>query len=368
MERDVSNAPIKILALLPLTGRASDFGQPVRAGIEAACAEQPEGRRPTLDVLDSNFFGAEPSAQRDQFLDALAHTTADVIIGPLLKSDFGPLLKTLQSPVPILALNTFTDPIPATRRIWQFGLRPEDEAETLAALLKAQNRMSGLSFGLKNEWSERGRAAFRQALGRNDGQLLLDQSLNLDTSDLNAILKNALGLAQSTHRKDTIARISGLKLTFNARPSDQVQFLMASGSALLSVQIRQQCRYLYAESVPIIAYSEIWTDNALTNADLGGVYITDAPWIINARPDIQNRRQSLQNSRWQPFIRNRLFAMGLDAQALAEALVRTETPNQWPGMTGALSVSNDGLVKRSTSLAQITDDGDLVAREALPAI
>jgi len=364
----VSESLRKIALILPLTGTAAEYGQTVRAGVEAALSEVAERIRPTLEVIDSNLLYSDSTADKESVLNRLGKTDADVIIGPLLKSDLNAVFTASNAQTPIIALNTLPTTPASTRRVWQFGLRPEDEATSLVHCLKLQNRLNGICLSLHNEWSQRSQLAFKQALDQAGGHVLFSQNIDLDSTDLNKLLASALGLSQSAHRKEAIARITGLRLTSTARPSDQIQFICVSGSALFGVQIRQQCRYLYADSIPMLGFSDLNSDNPLTNADLGGVYFTDAPWLINATEEIKKRRQSFQNSRFQAFVNKRLFAMGLDAYRLAAAIVREAPDSEIAGVTGKLTITSSGLIARTSALAQFSDDGDVLGLDHLPSI
>lgn len=358
---------LKILLCLPLSGKYNDLGQTIQAGLEAALSEQAEGTRPVILTMDSETLATQSG------LDELKTTQADICIGPLLKPDIEPLLTALPPRVPVLLLNTLTESqllrLNDNRAIWQFGLRPEDEAQTVAQILTQQHLLSGIALGLKNDWAQRGRTSFAAAFKTLEGRLVTDADIDPDKTDLTAFLRQALGVEQSTRRKDAIAKIVGLKLTSTARASDQVQFVFLSGPVLLGVQLRSQLKYLYAENIPMVALSDINSDNPLANADLSGVYFTDMPWMIQSLEAIQKRRLSLQNSRFSGWINKRLFAMGLDAYLLAQELTqqigqKTNSQSRGPwgpmsltGVTGQLGLLTDGRIQRSTALARFAEDG-----------
>jgi uncharacterized protein len=356
----MNDYPKRILLALPLTGRNSESGLTVQAGFMAALAEWPESTRPSVVTLDTQNLSSESLTQID----------ADICVGPLLKSDIEPLLNVLPPRLPVLLLNTLSDEqqrrYAPTRALWQYALRPEDEATSIAQLLSEQALLTGISISLRNEWAERGRMAFASAFTALGGHLLIDQSLDPDQTDLNAFMRAALGLEISTRRKDRIAHISGLKLNFVARPNEQIQFIVYSGPPLFGVQLRQQCRYWYAEHIPMVAFSDIYSENALTNADLNGVFWSDMPWVIQATDAIQKRRQALLNTAFAPYLNKRLFAMGLDAFELGGELYLARdhaATRAWPtqlfdGASGQLSLTPDGHLKRFTAFAQLSDTGN----------
>jgi hypothetical protein len=113
----------------------------------------------------------------------LVEAGADVVIGPLDKSDVQKLNALAQLPVPVLALNYLPAGERARSGLHQFGLAPEDEGTAIADQVARDGRASILLLTTKADWATRAAAAFTERWQAHGGQVA--QTATLD--DMQAV-------------------------------------------------------------------------------------------------------------------------------------------------------------------------------------
>ena len=340
-----------IALLLPLSGPAASAGATVRDGFKAAYAMLGTNRG-ELHVYDT--AGGAPAA-----LQQARNDGNGLIVGPLTKTEVAALADLGGSNVPILALNTLPAGRSAPIGLYQFALAPEDEARAVARHLLALGQKRGIALVPSGDWGDRVYAAFTQELLNGGGTVLAESTYDPSSHDFGNEIKAALRTDESETRHKRLETLLGLKMNFEPRRRADLDFIFApADSSQLARLVRPQLRFYYAGEVPTYMTSDAYDPDADTaNQDLDGIYFPDMPWMLGGDGSVDALRAQIgQDWEGRAAWHSRLFAFGFDACQLALSLPgaqRNPQSLQIAGVTGKLSLDNDGRVHRELGWAQI---------------
>jgi outer membrane PBP1 activator LpoA protein len=340
-----------IALVLPLTGRMAAAGTALRDGFLAAWFRADAQARPELRVYDTG-----PGAT-DAYRRAVADG-AGVVVGPLAKEDVQAVARIGERTVPTLALNALPDGEPVPPRFFQFALAPEDEARQVAARLVAEGRRVGVALVPAGEWGARVYGAFQAALEAGGGAVVAKQNFGPQTMDYSDLITALLGFDDSKRRHQQLVATLGMPLEFTPRRRDDVQFVFVAGQPTQGRLIRPQLKFHYAGDLPVYATSDVFDPNPSANEDLEGVSFPDAPWMISDDAAVAAVRDEVQVLGAQNVRRRgRLYAMGYDAFGLAGQVAGFTAPAPLDGLSGRLTLGQDGRVQRTLAWATIGPDG-----------
>jgi hypothetical protein len=333
-----------IALLLPLSGRQQAAGIAVRDGfLAAALAESPE-RRPRIDVYDTAQLGAAAAYQR-----ALA-SGARAVAGPLLKEDVASLASGASVAVPTVALNALPGAAPPF--LFQFALDPEQEARAAARRIAADGRMLGIALFPRNAWGERLHAAFTEEAQAAGVQLTGVQFYDTGSSDFSGPLRAALGRYGGAGERDAKGGLRPRDGAAEALAGPQFAFIAAMPQAARA--LRPQLRFQMAYEMPVYATSDAWEAGPRSVPDLEGLLLPEMPWILHGGDGAPALWEAVQRD-WAADSRGRLrlYAFGFDAYQLLRGLNVAARGVAVDGLTGRLTVTNDGHVLRDTEWAQV---------------
>ncbi|HMM75396.1 MAG TPA: penicillin-binding protein activator [Gammaproteobacteria bacterium] len=340
--------PAKIALLLPLQGPLANVGEAIRDGfisMRFTGAIQPP---PEILVYDVNAANAVATLQT-----ALADG-AKFIVGPLEKNALDALLAAGEPPVPMLALNTATKQPASTARLFQFGLRPEDEAIDAAERAWRDGRRRMIAMVPANDLGERVLSAFAarwQALG---GTLVDSVRFRSSVQSYADAVRQTFGLAQSEARAAALRRLLQRAIVAEARRRDDVDGILLSAPPVEARQILPQFRFLGAANLPIYATSHVFSGarNPGADQDLNGVMFGDAPWLLGAG---DRSLKDVYDRHWHGGIgKLRFFAFGADACRIIPYLaqMRAQPGMRVAGATGRIYVDGGSLVRRELTWAR----------------
>jgi outer membrane PBP1 activator LpoA protein len=356
--------PAQIALLLPLSGRQQAAGTAVRDGFLSGYFQHEAAQRPRVRVYD---VASEPIATAYQ--RALADG-AQFVVGPLTKDDVSATADFADGKVPVLALNFLAEGRPAPSGFYQFALSPEDEARQVARRVVADGHMRGVALVPTGEWGSRVAAAFTDELTVLGGELITRSIYNPEESDYTSVIQQSLRLSDSRERHARLANTLGMKLEFEPRRRADVQFIFVAAQPSQGRLIRPQLRFHYAGDVPMYTTSDAFEPDEAANVDLDGVMFPDMPWMISSDAVSEELRESVRQA-WpaRASRRGRLYAFGFDAYRLIPALrsgVRG-TASPIGGVTGRLTIDNEGRVRRELDWAVMKDGQPRMLALAPPA-
>ena len=334
----------RITLLLPLEGTLAAAGEAVLAGAMTQLYTLfPDPRsRPALSAIDSTRSDDVRTAYWQATEDG-----ADLVIGPLTKTDVTALRQLAQRPVPVIALNQSDDlPDRPTRDWLSLSLAPEDEARQIAdiafgracrnAIVIAADTHRGLRLftAFERRWRDRG--------GKLRGRLLVD-----DPAETNAAMGTLLGSGSSDQRIRSIERAFDLPVDARGRGRTDFEciFMLAPDPATARTW-RPLLVFHMTGDVPVYATSAINDGEEDTrNRDLNGVMFVETPAMLP--PNTGSRL-------------TRLRALGQDAITLALHWEQAAATDDWiiQGETGLLRRRQNGSVERALKLA--TFDGSKI--------
>ena len=350
-----------IALLLPLSGRQGAAGATVRDGFLTAWYSAPAADRPPVRVYDTAQLGV-PGA-----IAAAATDHAAMLVGPLTREEVAAAADYTGSHPPIMALNALATGRLLIGGFWQFALSPEDEARQAARRVLAEGHHSGIALVPAGDWGSRVLAAFRDELTADGGQLL-DAVTYEASSDYAEPIERALRINESEARHKRLESVLGAKLQFQPRRRGDISFIFSPAQAGAERLLRPQLRYYFAGDVATYATADAFQPDPNANQDLEGLIFPDSPWMLGgALPDSV---REAANAAWPvdgpP--RNVLFAFGFDAWRLAAALRAQPTAASIDvdGLSGHLSIGDDGHVRRTLQWAQMRNGEPHILVDAPP--
>lgn len=343
--------PTQIALILPLSGRMQAAGMAVRDGFLAALLQQDPNRRPVLNVYDSAEMGAATAYRR-----AIADG-AQFVVGPLTKDEVTAIAASGETTVLTLALNQTADGTTPSNLLFQFSLDPEEEARQVAQRVTADGRMRGLVLLPNNDWGQRVFRAFDSELKVLGGEIAGMKFYDPSARDYSQPITQLLLIDESRARANALSAALGTRFEFEPRRRGDAQFVFIGAQPVQGRSLRPALRFHLAEDLAVYATSDIFEPDAKANNDLEGVIFPDMPWVIS--PDAASTQLRSALTRHWPVRargRGRLYAFGFDACRIVPLLKAGQygTAHAIPGMTGLLSVDENGHVKRELDWAKVS--------------
>ena len=340
--------PENIGVLLPLSGRLKSAGSAVLEGITEGLYRRfpdPE-KRPRLFTIDTELRPSAVSAYREALTGG-----ADLIIGPLIKSEAQTLESLKERPTPVIALNR--PEVYASTGIsnWSaMSLAPEDEARQIARLAFGRGQRRALVIRPDSEWGRRMEVALNQ-VWRGIGGVTAN-TLTLDTT---TAASEQIGSSAGSVPSER--RIEMMEAAFDApvasrprrRQDFDVVFLLAADPAEAR-RLRPLLIYHYSGDVPVYSSSAVYSGHDHgQNQDLNDLILVETPAVL----------QALKVDRY-----TRLQALGFDAVSMVDHWQQAEATEAivFQGRTGLLKRLPNGEIERE--LNSVAFDGGKL--KALP--
>ena len=343
----------KITLLLPLTSDYAQAAAAVRDGFLAMDAANKNPDKPRVSVVDT---GADPAKILAAY-DVATKDGTQLIVGPLGLEAVDVIVRKTGLDVPTLLLSHATDDIDASKTVFQFGLPPEQEATQVAERAWLDGHRQAAVLYPNSAWGQRLKAAFVGAWQRLGGIVVADQDYLPNQTDYSDPVRRLLNITQSEARKDRLESVVKMKLKFEARPREDINFIFLAADPRHARLIKPQLSYNRATRVPVYATSHVFTGRGEPNldTDLDGILFPDMPWMLVGDGRVAELRKLLQPN-W-PYAHSgldRLFALGVDAYAVIPHLNQLSNENavRFGGVTSGLSLGRGGRLHRQLLWAQ----------------
>lgn len=339
----------RIALLVPLTSNNYAIAaKAVRDGVLAMDAASKDPDKPKIVIYD---IGNDPS-DAPQFYAQAVEDGAQLIIGPLGREAVDYVAKQADLTVPALLLSHISgDHEPLPGHVFQFGLPPEQEARQVAERAYLDGHRQAAVLHANTSWGQRMLKAFADHWQQLGGIILTSISYNPGESDHSRPIKRLLNIAQSEARKRTLEARLGMKLKFESRRREDMDFIFLAADAKRGRLIKPQLNYHHGLNIPVYATSHIFTGklDRARDTDLDGIMFGDMPWMLLSDERMQKLRDTLQRD-W-PYAHSqldRLFALGMDTYAIIPHLNRISSENavRFGGATSGLSLGRDGRLHR----------------------
>ena len=345
--------PTRIALMLPFSGRLEKVADAIQNGFLYAYYQDP-GKVADLEIIDASTDPAQFNLQYEQAIQ----NGADFVVGPLDKELIDMLQQRERLEVPTLTLNYGNESTEAVPNLYQFGLRPEDEAEQIADIALAQGRYHALVLVPDTEWGYRLQRAFSQRFEKLGGHVVGSTIYPAQKNDYSPAIMNLLNLTTSNHRKTLLQQTIQRQVEFEARRRQDVDMIFIAANARQARLIKPQLKFHHAQDLPVYSTSNISSSSSTPadDRDLNDILFVDMPWML----DNSNNRDFQQVNRLWPeegqrF--SRLFALGIDAYRMIPSLRRlmVNPEESRAHHTGTLTVDGLGRVRRTLVLATYED-------------
>ncbi|GAB1622865.1 penicillin-binding protein activator [Agarivorans albus] len=350
--------PQKVAVLLPLSGKYQNNGLAVKDGLVSAFLDSQTEFSSDTELV---FYDTQSQAMETLY-PQLEQDQIDFIVGPLLKSQLRSLL-SLAPTQPVFALND----VQAGEQQQQFffPLSPEDEAKQAAQFMAQREEQNPLLLAPQSSLGKRMAESFTE-----EWQTLSSSPVDViyyaNRNDLQRAVRKLLHTDMSQQRISQFKQILGQDLEAEVRSRSDANSLYLVGNntetklikAFIDVTVSP-----FAVSPRLYASSRSYDKNDETSEnELDGIYISEMPWILEQQSVNAIRHQQLWPSSSDS--QKRLYALGYDAYSLISQLaqMRGYSDYQLNGLTGKLSVNQQGLVIRQLTWTQYKD-GQLVPLE-----
>ena len=355
--------PQQVALLLPLSGRLASSGEAVEKGFLTAYynALSTSSDLKRVQVYDT-AGGQSIVTLYQQALD----DGADMVVGPLLKSNLDALVTAHALRVPTIGLNntdnatsnTFFAFSSPTQYLYQFSLSANDEAQQVANKAWYDGKHRAFVFAPNTLWGAKVATAFEKTWQSHGANVV--QTINYDgKTDLDDAVKTAFNVDQSNKRANQLMRVLGMKVKATPRRREDVDMIFMATDPTTARQLMPLFKFYYAGNVPVYATSLIYGGSFdQANRDLNGVIFCDMPFLLNQQASYQQYRRQLHQL-WPNETRSaqRLYALGLDAYALMRQINQmTVLPLfAMPDQTGWLSVQKPQRIYRQLDWAHINN-------------
>lgn len=328
-------APQQIAVFLPLSGNLESQGSAIRNGMLMSYKEH-HGQ------YSLNFYDTQTKSVSELYQQAIKDG-ADMIIGPLLKDRVEELLK-LNPTVPVLALNELDKPV-VNDSTFYFSLSAAADASQAANYLFGQGYRKPLLIATQGRIGYGSIKAFEQTWsGLSQDKPVV--ATFTSRKEVPGMVKNALS-GRSTARAGEI-----MQLADETPRSIDVVYLIANNLETRMVKPYVDISVNPMGSLPIFTGPRGYDSGATEVAsELNGLRIGDMPLMLGEFNELRGKAQLLWPQTQGDLLR--LFALGYDAVSLSPNLIQMRAVGamKQPGLSGQLSISQDGVVQREQSWA-----------------
>jgi uncharacterized protein len=330
--------PRIVALLLPQDGPLRVAANSVRDGIMAAHYGT-DGPRPELRSYDT---GSTPEQAIEAYRRAVAEG-AEAVVGPLSREAVSALLAEPRLPVPVLALNRPSGPVPLGSI--SFALAPEDEAAAVARRMAERGLRRVIAVVGSDEHAQRALAGFTARHLQAGGELLgtvIVPDVGVDYLDPIRRTLQSAGLPISAPRELAEAHNPGFDAVFLALRAPQARLAVP------------QLRMFGITRLPILATSTINEvgDGDRLDRDLNGIEFTEVPWLVADLPGLPSRAALIERLDSTRGGGGRLFAFGLDAyRLLLERATLESGEGTLDGATGQIRLDRYGEARRQPGIA-----------------
>ena len=341
--------PAKIALMLPLSGKLQAVSEAIQNGFLYAYYQNNEDAT-ALEIINASDDPAEFNLQYQQAIQ----NGAEFIVGPISKNIINQLLQQDQLEVPTLTLNYGDEAEQSTLNLYQFGLRPEDEAEQIADYALAEDKHHAVTLVPDTEWGRRLQSAFANRFESLGGLVVGAEVYPSKKNDYSNAIKSLLNLTSSNQRHKIIQQVLGEQLKFDSRRRQDIDMIFIAANTRQARLIKPQLKFHRAQGVPVYATSHIASSNrnADDDRDLDEIQFVDIPWMLNRQDNHEYAQiRKLWPASGSRF--SRLYALGIDAYRLIPSLRRLMIhPEELAKhQTGLLSVDKNGRVHRRLLMA-----------------
>lgn len=296
-----------LAVILPMDGNTQTISTAIQDGILATSY---------LDASNKAHIEFINSSNQDILgvLQQANASTADAIIGPILKEDIEKIAHQKTSK-PILLLNSIPNHH-QQQHMQNYSIATADEADQLAHSLIEQGHHKALIIYDESSNSDKTQTAFTKSYQSLGGHI--QESLKTD-GNLNTQIAKIMGISKSNERFQHARTLTHQKLKFLPKRRNDIDSIIVITSNNHARQVIPLLRYYFAGTTPIFSFSNLNTGivDPFKDKDLDHVVFLDSPSMASQKdnnPHIYQILHELYQQQPKTFQKNtRFFALGIDA-------------------------------------------------------
>lgn len=319
-----------VALLLPLHGPLGPAGQAVRDGFLDAYyqAKQQQQTTPTI-----NFYNTAAPANIIEVYRHALEEGADIVIGPLDKTNVARLAQNGRIEVPTIVLNELAVGQKIPDNMLQFSLTQTDEAIQVAKQAWQAGKRNALIIVPAGTWGYQIGQAFSQTW-RAQGGLVVDQTTLQNGQNVNLAIQRLLQV-EYTSKELVVNGQRTIKKRLPQSRQDADMIFMAVPPALAR-QIKPLIQFYYANQLTVYTTSLAIGGNSTPNEalDMQDVIVCDMPWVLNFHPFAEHASQ-----------KSRFYAFGLDIYKISQNLAQLNSIGL-VGKTGTLQLGGYKQINR----------------------
>lgn len=350
LQQLIAERPTRIALLLPQKGNLKKAANAIRDGFMAAHYEASalQTSVPEISFFDTSEYDIA------QVYNTAVDSGAQLIIGPLKKSNVAKLSNLEELQVPTLAVNyTETQTLEASDNFFQFGLSAEDEGRQIAQRAWVEGHRQAMILYTNTSWGQRSADAFQNIWQELGGTIVNSQAFE-EQKNYSNIIKSALNVSDSEERSSQLRRLLKQNMEFEPRRRQDIDMILLVAKHNEARQIKPTLDFHYASDIPVYASSHIYTgqDNSRRDRDMNGIRFTTLPWFF----DEQSKIKKTINKIAEPAPSyERLYALGVDSFYLYPRLRQMQKipETKLYGMTGSLALNQQNRIEREQIWAKI---------------
>ncbi|GLQ99848.1 penicillin-binding protein activator [Dyella mobilis] len=331
--REGYKMPAQIALLLPDVDGLVAASSAIREGFFTAYYQDADTHAPrgTIRVYDS---GGNAASAIKAYTQAVSDG-AQIVVGPLTRSEVMGVLGQSSLPVPVLALNHSDNKNLPAGTASEFALLPEDEGAQAADHLIDRGIHSAYVVIASDDFAKRTANSFKTEFTAKGGQIVGFATISSGSVNY--------GDAINSLNAGNAAADAGI---FISMRTEQARLLLP--------QLR-----VARITLPVFATSHIYSgsDNPTADRDLEGVEFCDAPWLFDAQSGLPSHQDVATQLPVARGATAQLFAFGMDAWNLVPYIdwLRSHPGSYLPGASGQLSADTFGHVNRQLTWLKFQD-------------
>jgi len=339
----------KIALLLPMTGKYSKIGKAILNGIEIELKATSKYIKPELSIFDT---GDEDTDLKKIYSEMLSNDF-DYVIGPLRKGFIEKISKYSSKELPVLTLNYSNNLKKYSKKVYQFGLLPEDEAICIAEKAIIDGNINASALYPDNTWGKRIVESFTLRFQELGGKVTNLLKYNRENTKINNSIKNLLNIEESTKRKNHMQNILKTKLQFKPHIANDLDMIFSVGKSEDMRVIKPQFNFNYAEDIPFYSTSHIYNGvyNKEINQDLNNIKFCDIPWLYNTNNMLEKKylRESVDKRDLLRFV-----AIGMDSIKIIYNIntLKLNKHKYLLGNTGFLRLDEFNKIRRNLTIVK----------------
>jgi uncharacterized protein len=339
----------KIALLLPMTGKYSKIGKAILDGIEIELKDTSKYIKPELSIFDT---GDEDTNLKKIYSEMLSNDF-DYVIGPLRKGFIEKISKYSSKELPVLTLNYSNNLKKYSKKVYQFGLLPEDEAICIAEKAIIDGNVNASALYPDNTWGKRIVESFTLRFQELGGKVTNLLKYNRENTKINNSIKNLLNIEESTKRKNHMQNILKTKLQFKPHIANNLDMIFSVGKSQDMRLIKPQFNFNYAEDIPFYSTSHIYNGvyNKEINQDLNNIKFCDIPWLYNTNNMLEKKylRESVDKRDLLRFV-----AIGMDSIKIIYNIntLKLNKHKYLLGNTGFLRLDEFNKIRRNLTIVK----------------